>query len=413
VTLSVDVRGGGLTYQWLKNGAELADQTGSELVLTASANTQGQYSVKITNEKGSVTSEAATLEIVAPAQLKGVYQGLLQASLGESENAENVGRATVTMTGQTAFSGRLDYAGTTYRFKGELDEELVFEKTLTASRKPPVDLVISLDDSGAALSVTVQGGQLGEETSASALLKRVQFNAADSPVAVGSRITGVLSENNDEASCRGYLTTSLAKSGIVSVSGKAADGSSLVSSAYVQADGTVALYAELFGAQNSFPGQICGSSSLVEATGQLTEIGFEKPARGQVVTTYETLRSVKLEGSAYVAPSKEKPLVLELADPSEAMDLLVVEDSGEEFISQVTLAAGNKFTEQDPKPLKFRVTLNAATGELSGRYTEPGSSGVTKRVFGVVLQSKKEAAGFWYGSGQNGWWSLTSAQASE
>lgn len=417
---SSETDGSELTYQWLKDGVVLEGATGSELRRRASESAAGVYTVVVTNEGGSVTSEGANVQVLPAAQLKGVYQGLVlegaEASIPEADaNAEGsalaVGRVTLTLTGQTAFSGRLDYAGVTYRFKGELDEDWTFEKTLSAKGKPPVDLTVALSDSGEGLWVSVQGGQLGEEAKAQANLQRFAFDPSKSAVAVGSRYTGGLAPQDQETACWGYLTGSLAKTGIVSVSGKSADGAAVVGSAYVQTDGTLALYSELFGALHPYPGQLCGSMSLVDAAGTgrvggiFTEINFAKPQPRELVTEAESMQTVVLTGSSYQAPSgKQSVLELDAANP--LLDLWVIENEGEESFSQIRLAEGNKFEELDPKPLRFRVRLDAATGVVYGKYSDP-ESGLSWKAFGVVLQADKKVFGFWYGNGQSGSWHLT------
>ena len=61
-----------LRYQWLKDGAAIAGATGSTLTLTnVGASAAGGYAVVVTNSVGSVTSNAATLTLVAP-RLSGV-----------------------------------------------------------------------------------------------------------------------------------------------------------------------------------------------------------------------------------------------------------------------------------------------------------------------------------------------------
>jgi Glucose / Sorbosone dehydrogenase len=66
-SLSVSACCGALTYQWRKNGTAIAGATGPNYidgaVTTADA---GAYSVTITNSAGSVTSQNATITVIAP-----------------------------------------------------------------------------------------------------------------------------------------------------------------------------------------------------------------------------------------------------------------------------------------------------------------------------------------------------------
>jgi hypothetical protein len=67
VSLSVQASGGALRYQWTKNGKNI---TGAKLstftIAAASASDAGDYRVIVYNSKGSVTSNAARITILAP-----------------------------------------------------------------------------------------------------------------------------------------------------------------------------------------------------------------------------------------------------------------------------------------------------------------------------------------------------------
>lgn len=66
-TFSVNADGGGtLAYQWYFNDAAISGATGSAYSKTAAASDQGNYSVKVTNLIGSVTSSSAALTVSSP-----------------------------------------------------------------------------------------------------------------------------------------------------------------------------------------------------------------------------------------------------------------------------------------------------------------------------------------------------------
>ena len=65
VVFSAAATGGGLSYQWRKNGATIAGATRSSYVLNAAtAGDAGAYSVAVTNSSGSAASAIATLNVV-------------------------------------------------------------------------------------------------------------------------------------------------------------------------------------------------------------------------------------------------------------------------------------------------------------------------------------------------------------
>jgi len=57
------------TYQWRRNGVALAGATNRALVVTATAETAGTYSVLVTNTLGSVPSVSATLSLATTAEI--------------------------------------------------------------------------------------------------------------------------------------------------------------------------------------------------------------------------------------------------------------------------------------------------------------------------------------------------------
>jgi len=57
------------TYQWRRNGVALAGATNRALVVTATAETAGTYSVLVTNTLGSVPSASATLSLATTAEI--------------------------------------------------------------------------------------------------------------------------------------------------------------------------------------------------------------------------------------------------------------------------------------------------------------------------------------------------------
>ncbi len=70
VTMSVEATGPSLTYQWLKNGQEIAGATGSTLtVANLSESSAGSYNVIVSNPGGRARSRSAVVEVLANAQI--------------------------------------------------------------------------------------------------------------------------------------------------------------------------------------------------------------------------------------------------------------------------------------------------------------------------------------------------------
>lgn len=92
VTLTVTASGTGLTYQWYFNGIALGGQVNASLILTALTALQaGDYTVKITNAGGSVTSAAATLTLPTPSNAGRIVNMSVRASAGAGDQTLIVG----------------------------------------------------------------------------------------------------------------------------------------------------------------------------------------------------------------------------------------------------------------------------------------------------------------------------------
>lgn len=89
-SFSVEAIGvGPLTYQWRRNGTNLAAQTTSTLVLTDVRRLDAaEYSVRVSNASGSVISSNATLRVTAPLRLRHaslLTNGVVRLSIGDEE----------------------------------------------------------------------------------------------------------------------------------------------------------------------------------------------------------------------------------------------------------------------------------------------------------------------------------------
>lgn len=63
LTLSVTANGGGLGFQWAKNGVEIAGATAAIYMKLATDTDSGRYTVVVSNYAGSVTSDAASIAV--------------------------------------------------------------------------------------------------------------------------------------------------------------------------------------------------------------------------------------------------------------------------------------------------------------------------------------------------------------
>ncbi|MBM4233950.1 MAG: hypothetical protein FJ160_07190 [Gammaproteobacteria bacterium] len=94
VVFAVSATGGNLQYQWRRNGSNIADATSRVLRVAAAtaADDSAAYSVVLSNTRGSVTSNAATLRVVA-----GSVRALPLAAAEVSLNKAGIASAAFTL----------------------------------------------------------------------------------------------------------------------------------------------------------------------------------------------------------------------------------------------------------------------------------------------------------------------------
>lgn len=92
VTFSVVATGTGLSYQWYFNGVALSGEINANLILSAiSALHVGNYTVKVTNSGGSVTSAAAALSLATAANSGRIVNMSVRASTGAGDQTLIIG----------------------------------------------------------------------------------------------------------------------------------------------------------------------------------------------------------------------------------------------------------------------------------------------------------------------------------
>jgi len=107
VTFSVTANGGGATisYQWRKNGTNLAGATLSSYTISPAQTTdEGVYSVRLTNAGGSITSSNATLTVLSPPSITTPPQSQTVAQ-GLNATFSVVASGTAPLSYQWSFNG--------------------------------------------------------------------------------------------------------------------------------------------------------------------------------------------------------------------------------------------------------------------------------------------------------------------
>lgn len=92
VTLTVAATGGGLSYQWKRDGVALPGATGATFTIArAQASDSGRYTVEITNSAGAVTSEPVTVSVQASVQVSRIVNLAIRSQAGTGAETLIVG----------------------------------------------------------------------------------------------------------------------------------------------------------------------------------------------------------------------------------------------------------------------------------------------------------------------------------
>lgn len=292
--LAVVATGGQLAFQWFFNGTAIAGATSAGLsVPNASTANAGNYYVTVTNTAGSVTSSSATLTVTTPpppapnfTPLAGAYNGLFYQTNGNSPNvavgtAGLLGNCVVASNG--VYSAQLSIAGSSYSFSGTLngsgnDSEVV---SRLANGLSNLTVNLHLDMTGASQQITGSVSNMdASHPWVSPLLADLATNAL--PVPAGSFILYIPALVIAPVhSPSGYADVLVSANGSVTLIGMLFDGTTFSQSAAVARDGTIPMYASLYGGRGLIEGWVNLAND--QPTGAITWI---RPAGVSTPTPY-------------------------------------------------------------------------------------------------------------------------------
>jgi len=134
-----------LSYQWQFDGTNIAGATSATLTLTnVSAANDGNYTVIVSNSEGSVTSNLATLSVLAPAI----------NSLNPSTATAGSGAFTLTVTGANFANG------STVNWNGSARPTTFVSSTVLTAAIPASDIAVTNDLATALVTVQSPSGDL-------------------------------------------------------------------------------------------------------------------------------------------------------------------------------------------------------------------------------------------------------------
>lgn len=325
----------------------------------------------------------------------GTYHGLF-APTNVSRGQMNSGSFQISVTGAGTVSGRLDLAGQTVSLPPQ-KLSLLGAATIISKRplgESTLTTALQLDFADQSISGTVTDGstftaQLDGDLDV--------FSAAHKATGFSGAYTLIVPGTNDPAAGPygvSYGTVNVSSLGAITFAGKLADGTSVSQSSVVSKDGYWPLYVSLYGGRGSLWGWNLFTNQTIVSAPVLNWINETNSSRTAVYRSGFTNQGATLTGQRYVPGGG---LLGNFAVTLEAGNLPFAITNG------VTITSSDKVvTDSVDDTNKLNLTINKATGVISGAFATPSDPKQTIKVGGVVLQGQTNAQGYFLGTNQSG-----------
>ena len=356
---------------------------------------------------------------------------------GVVPTAANSGYLFVSTSFNGAFTAQIRFAGETFKFKGIFGLDRTFTGDLvrrsgarfqftmqfppstvgvTLLNPLPEYVVTSVDP----LPLVVESGHLtgsigpaGQLTTFSA--PRNLFNANNPTPRAGSYTISLpptagatLPQGN------GFGLLEIGKSGRASVVGKLGDDRSYSSGVFLNANGTLPIYAALY----RIPGSLFGTATF-STVGAFTKLEgplqwFKPPTPGTAFFKTGFLTTIAMKGSNFTPPAISQPV---LPVPATVPNATFKVSAGEIRAGLVktsrftlgTRPAAGAYTQtfQLPDALKTTLHINPKNGFFSGVFSDPANGGARRTYSGAILQLDNGGVGVFAGRAKTGKVELT------
>ncbi|HYF37654.1 MAG TPA: S8 family serine peptidase [Prosthecobacter sp.] len=341
----------------------------------------GTYAVKVTATNAAGTSSPLTTMWTVepfPPLARGAYSGLVgrHASL----NGGLGGRLTINVASSGSLTGTLTLGLKSYRFTGRMDAlpggaDPSAHIVISRSGLPSLVIDFTLDLSGGLLNGSVGADQDQADLAG----RRIPWGVANKTLGLGGLCTAFLQaapETEGDLGYpqgQGYTVLTVSQTGGAIWAGKLADGTAITGGATVGGGGEVPLHMTLYAGTGSIQGWAAVTSTPVVLDG---EWDWFKNAQADKSTTrsYKAgfpLHTLTVIGGRYSKPPPNTPV---LGLPGTENNALVTFSSGalsSDLTQLFTVTPSNtvKMPAGTLNPRSVRLTLNAATGLISGSFT--------------------------------------------
>ncbi|MES2598875.1 MAG: putative Ig domain-containing protein [Verrucomicrobiota bacterium] len=333
------------------------------------------YALKVSASNSAGTSVVEnvswTVQPLYPAAI-GTYDGLV--ARGEL-NQELGGSFRITVAGTSALSGTLKVGTLSYPMKGSLTSEGVNgppSARLTISRAAPLaalSLAFSIDLATEKLTGTLKDeGNAATSALEAWLCPWKSTNKAD--VFLGTYNT-VLDPNGGEGpEGFGYMPVKVSAQGLVSWTGKLADGTDITGSVGLGRGGQIPLRHLLYAATGNIQGWMTIDQETKNMDGVVDWFKAEQPVKSKTRSYKDGFHKadVTVIGALYTKPAS---LILGMQASSLNAALELAESHGNlgSFTSQLFTINSRHVAVADPEGFGAKLSINAVTGVFSGSFS--------------------------------------------
>ena len=322
--------------------------------------------------------------------LAGAYYGLTQAG---DLNALPNGYASITMSRNGVFSGRVGFGSAVYALRGKIAADGTFTKTILRQGLPPLVVTLAL---GTADGKTITGMITDGVTSVTILADKATSGTVRSPAAQKGYYTFLLNPNSTDVAVPpgiGYGRVTVTPAGLAQMIVALPDASVVSQAAPLSAAGVLQVFIRLQGR-----GQISGPVVFrsLDATDFDGALSWSMPPNSHAPrysSGYDA--SVSLEGSAWIAPSRGGQIF-----PAGPASLAII--GGGITVAPATKSlnvdTGNRINILSIE--KFSMTLNGPFGLFLGTFQDASHAQypfhgalIQKQVLGGGVFLGKKAAG--------------------
>ncbi|HWD20898.1 MAG TPA: hypothetical protein VHB20_16650 [Verrucomicrobiae bacterium] len=401
--LTVNINGDGRVSP-NRNGQTLSD--GKRYTLTA-APIAGNLFVNWTDGSGNVVAKSAALTFTMQDGLTlnanftpnpfvpvaGLYEGLITS---QPASAEGSGRINVTVTSAGTFSGGIWFNGAPRSIAGRFQADGSFTGTFGAWQ---ITLQVDITSGTDQVTGSISDGNVTSSISAD----RLVWNARSNPAPAGRFTAWIQPDTNqgDSPQGYGYAYVTIATSGLVTTSGRLADGAPFVETAYLSKNMTWPLYVAVSGAREVIAGEITlEQSEGGDFDGAIS--WFRSGINGAAYYPNGFSAQISLLGSAIV-PGAHGQSALSFGSTDNDNASVTINGADVPGLSFSGILSGNgRFTvDAGSNPPNGFVLSVGQTGSWSGSFIDP-TTGRRVSFVGYVSQKQNKAAGYFLSSGQSG-----------